>query len=101
MKRWSVPFSLMLFLFICMAALSFPTDIEACQCLGLPTERQNLKNYEFMEMASSVNTPVQREEERLLFENIITYLIIFTPVLVVTLIVWIFCRILKLTKEKE
>ncbi|WP_421385103.1 hypothetical protein ACOJQI_10160 [Bacillus salacetis] len=100
MKRKIIVLSLMLFLSLCMAGLSFPADSEACQCNNESTEGQPFFHSKYIETAS-VDHQIGKDEDSPLFENVIIYLIIFIPVVVVTLIVWIFSRILKLTKEKE
>jgi hypothetical protein len=100
MKGSSVVFSLILFLSLWISALSFPAEIKADEWLINLTQGQSLNPSQYTELASA-DQPVEKDEEKPLFESIIMYLIIFTPVLVITLIVWIFCRIIKLTKRKE
>jgi hypothetical protein len=100
MKGSSVVFSLILFLALWINVLSFPADIKADEWLINLTQGQSLNPIQYTESASA-DQPVEKVEEKPLFESIIMFLIIFTPVLVITLIVWIFCRIIKLTNRKE
>ena len=99
MKKTSV-FGFMLFLTLCITAFSFPAYSKACECLSEGFSITHSNSIEITSM-NLKNSTGDTEKEKPLFENIIIYLIIFTPVIVITMGVWILNKIFKSTKIKE
>ncbi|WP_162785129.1 hypothetical protein [Bacillus sp. P14.5] len=88
--------SMLLLLLISLSALPTYTGYPNAAAAGF-----QISQTVTLTSADINNSRSTEEEERPLFESILLYLIIFIPVIVVTLLAWIFSRIIKLTKEKN
>ncbi|MGD6801727.1 hypothetical protein FZC79_11730 [Rossellomorea vietnamensis] len=86
-----------LLFFIVVTSLYFTPDFDA----SLNIEAAGFTNSQSLIAATDISSNSEGERERPLFESILLYLIIFTPVIVVTLLLWVFSKIIKLTKEKN
>ncbi|MGD6965810.1 hypothetical protein ACQCVP_05230 [Rossellomorea vietnamensis] len=97
MKARSIVKCTLLF-FIVMTSLYFTPDFNA----SLNIEAAGSTNSQSLTAASTdISSKSEGERERPLFESILLYLIIFTPVMVVTLLLWVFSKAMKLIKEKN
>lgn len=97
MKKKSVIKFFLVFL-IAVISLYFIPDFNS----SLNMEAEGFTNSQPLIAASTdISSDSEGERERPLFESILLYLIIFTPVIVVTLLSWVFSKIIRLTKEKN
>ncbi|MGD7023907.1 hypothetical protein ACQCVK_14995 [Rossellomorea vietnamensis] len=96
MKPRSIVRCTLLF-FIVVTSLYFTPEFDA----SLNIEAAGFTNSQSLIAATDISSNSEGERERPLFESILLYLIIFTPVIVVTLLLWVFSKIIKLTKEKN
>lgn len=97
MKKRSIIKFILVFL-IAVTSLYFTPDFNA----SLNMEAAGFTNSQPLIAASTdISSNSEGERERPLFESILLYLIIFTPVIVVTLLSWVFSKIIRLTKEKN
>ncbi|WP_409254154.1 hypothetical protein V1502_09725 [Bacillus sp. SCS-153A] len=94
-------YGLTLILTLCIASFTFPAYSQACNCnVEKGTEFFQFNSHEIAFAAPGI-LQKQEGEEGTLLESILIYAIIFIPVVLITLTVWIFSRILKLTNKKE
>ncbi|MGM0844896.1 MAG: hypothetical protein ACQEUT_07960 [Bacillota bacterium] len=95
--KWMFRFSLV------MTSLLFLQETNCC--LTIPKTAASSPNFAisqpFILTSPDVHISEEGRQERPLFENILLYLIIFIPVVIVTMIVWIFSKVLKLAQKKN
>jgi hypothetical protein len=101
MKRISAVYFLSVFLTVCSSSLIFPLYSQAHSSNQSRITAEFSSNSSLTMERSAEDQQNQEDREPPLFESILVYLIIFIPVIIVSVIVWIFCRVIKLTNEKE
>ncbi|RIW34744.1 hypothetical protein D3H55_09545 [Bacillus salacetis] len=92
--------SLSLFMIIWIFVLLFPLNSNACLC-DARSPKSSLTETESFELAAANQVNEEEGKKQPALEKFLIYFIIFTPVVLVTLVVGILVQIIKLTKNKE